>query len=682
MSAENAQGPTLVAEKTTDSGLIVPGRESSIRETISLPNLGEEIKERSATYNTPGVNPEDPYNAFYQGPVPEVSPEVAEAVKAAAEYQPAEKEVLEHVATSIDDLEKENVSQDELIDGLNEKLSQQEETIRSLEAQLADLNGKIDTLLADDAKQTEAEPERELHEKQPRRSRLLTNGVVEELVRYADDKGDEYAWRPVSERPVKAQEPTPTPGESKPAEKTDTEPKATALEDPTEPKEPSNTEPVPGKEIVPVEGSATEKEPTDTPGKEIELFDKSDSTGKEVELYESPEYSAELETAFSAAAEKYAQETAKHRNGYIGHFLHNSKYLAKITPLKKAAEWANERFGNGPLLEAREAYHRSVHDIQTSIFDKFNNIEDTPESKEAMRVAIGLEAVQRQFALESRIVAERTQQSNKTNKFVNWWTKQEGLKGNILRGLVVGGTGVAIGVGMGLAATPPIAALLAGGAAGLAIVNHINKRRANSVDAEGQTLAERQSEEDRQKVEALRLSREPGQEQWVEDLTSVVEDRTAAEKKGNRDDARRAASIGAAGAILGSGIGSGIRDAIIDATNQQTIAPKSTAEPGGQPAAPEAPKAPEILGNSFNIEDGNGYINELMDFAGTNGHPLDAIQAEQLHNDLLANFGQQYSSMPTYVEGADVRLAAPGQAAWNPGVSEFVQNWMSARGLW
>ena len=411
--------------KGADELVIAGSPVGNTREKMEFANIGE----RSTTYNTDGVRPDDPYNYFYEG-----KPEsTAEAESANPEEDPTWTgtvlKAVEAVTTDIDGLGETDKRHDAEMDALKETLAEKDQKIQELEDRLKALE-----------------------------DRLTTDSV-----------------------------------ESETSEDSETENGGESLDEPTREEQEGEIEPTEDEKV---------------PGKELELFKGEQKVpGKELELYKgdkefTPEIAPELQLMLDQVTDKYAELTAKHRMSYIGHFLKNSKHIVKIPFMRAIAEKLNDKY-DAPITEARKMYEGVINQVQGSIHSQYEAMMDaSPERDEAIKVAAGLFAIEHANKFEGKVVAERLSGDEKTNRFVNWWVRQEGIKGKIKKAFIVGGTGIAVGLVTGGLGAPAALGILLGGASGAAVADHVTKRRAKAVDGEGVTLAERQSAEDLARVEA------------------------------------------------------------------------------------------------------------------------------------------------------------------------------------
>lgn len=634
-------------EKVTESGIILPAgvdRNKNVRETKSFGNLDA----RSDTYNAPGVDPENPYNFN------------------AKEKSFKNEEVL---------LETDGLS---------------------------------------------------LAEMQPRRARTNPEtGVLEKLVKNADGS---FEWASQGERMPGVQ--VAVLGEVASAiDKVELSAAeqvkeiASLKEELTAQAEHFNRIDEQLNKLAEKLGIASEDEPVnsaeDAPGKEIELFAKrlddetpaieaveeivdADIVDDNMTAEKSDEnveaamsnieviISDEMQSALDAARDKYAEVTAKDRNGYIGHFLHSSKYLVKIPFAKKFADSINEKVDQ-KLNQAREEYKKAVYAIQV---DAFNQIleqygADNEDAHEKARIDASQIAINSEKSLELKIAAERIQRSGKYNKFLNWWVQQDGLGGKFKKAGLVAGVGLTAGVVAGLAGAPLIVGAVAGGALGAGIGAMVTKKRAGGLVEKGsdETLATRHGIEDlSQKITVAQGQLNNGEIVSVDSLSALTEERTAREKAGNRLRVKGAAGIGAAAGGFGGHLGSMAREGITNLFNTPAEA-QAPAEVQTAPETPQAPAQPELQGTSFDVQSGSSYTQELMDFAQANGHALNPDQSWQLHQDLVNQFGGDYIDIngvgnDVYTDGGDFRLAEAGSGQWQDGVGQFIQQWMANRGLW
>lgn len=463
---------------------------------------------------------------------------------------------------------------------------------------------------------------------------------------------------------------------------------------------------------------------TDTPGKEIELYaqrldDKDANETVSQRAIESTEdivdadvlgeadaqpeasiegamktiemtISEEMETALNSARDRYAELTAKDRDGYLGHFLHHSKYLIKIPFAKQFADSINEKVDQ-KLNQAREEYQKAVYDIQLDAYnqaiEQYGTLDDT--TYEQARLSASQIAINSEKSLELKIAAERMQRSGKHNKFLNWWVQQDSLGGKFKKAGLIAGVGLTAGVVAGLAGAPIIVGTVAGGAIGAGIGAMVTKKRAGGLVEKGSddTLANSQGVEDlSQKINSAQEQLSNGEVVAVASMTDVTEARTAKEKLGNRLRVKGAAGIGALGGSAGAQLGSLAREGITQLMNTPAET-QPQAETPPAPEAPQAPAQPELQGTSFDVQSGSSYTQELMDFAQANGHALNPDQSWQLHQDLLNQFGSDYidingAANDVYADGGDFRLAETGSGQWQEGVGQYIQQWMANRGLW
>ncbi len=656
------QGPNP-GETVTESGIILPAgvdRQKNVRETIQFDNLDS----RSTKYNSAGVDPNNPYNAFApEAPQPEAAaPDYAadqprrsrtnpesgateklvkysngelawvssdeaptfEKGSGEQEAQPAlHQEVLENVASGIDGLEQSNEKQDEEISELKKLLAEQSKQIAALTAQL-------ESLLAAQTKDTE--------------DAEAGDTIAEQAPKYPGQEVELY------------------------------KPKELVVIEPTNEDTPLELVEVKTKELEAVAPEIEEEGP-----KKIGLAQ---------ELYD------EIEQGISEVRDKYAELTAKNRQGYAGHFLKDdgllSRLLKKLPGAERAADWINEKVDR-ELNEARIAYEETVHDMQKQVIDGIvEQYGDDPEVLKQARMIAGDIAIKADMDFEIKATSVRMDSAGSTNKFINWWVQQDGLGGKLKKAALVAGAGLTAGAVAGLIGVP-LVGLAAGVAIGAGTGVYATKKRASGISEKGgtNTLAEKQSQEDAESKGAYAKAQIDSEDGFVRvsDLTKITEQRTADEKASNRSRVKAATAAGAAGAGIGNGLGSLAREGIDNAINNipEPEAPE-TPEPE-VPATPEAPAAPELQGLNFDVQSGSGYTQELMDFAQANGHALTPDQSFELHQGLMNQFGTDYINIngggnDVYFDGGDARLTMPGSATWNDGVGQFVQQWMTTRGLW
>ena len=657
MAPESAtQAPN---RETTPPKLIVEDRlPRNIKETIDFGDMKSDT--RSDKYTTQGVNPDDKYNAFYQ----------SEKVEAEATPLDTRDKVLEKVADGLDGLETERERQNKTIADLEAKLAAQNNEIDELKAkldaqndELAEMKQMLKELLENQAKgeAEESEAEQDIYAPdQPRRTRTQ-DGVTEKLVKYADGK---YGWEVISvdDQSIDTAENDETDGENETDPAVDIE--DAVLEDETLP-----VEPMPIEDII-----------IDEPGDAIESLENDFN-------YQMP---PELEKNWEQARDAYAELTAKHRASLLGHFLQNSKLLAAIPGVRRSADWLNDKV-DAKLDEARKEYTSALRAVQKNYSAyTFSQFEDTPELRNHIRIEAGSMAIESEGLLEAKIVTERTEKSGKASKIADWWVNQDGLGGKFKRvGIIAGVAATGVGVGLiGGMLTVPAVGIAAGIGVGAAIGARINKKRAGVVGEEASSFAAQQATADlEQKQQYVANQTASGEEVDLDELNSITEGRTGDEKEGNRIRMAGLAGAGTVAGLAGAAYGEQIRNAMdANPAPEARTAPEDIADKPAE-VAPAAPPAPEVVGTDFNVESGNGYQQELMDFASANGKGLSPEKAAELHQALVGQFGGDYidlsnQDVDTYVENGDYRFMDSGQANWDPGVSQYIQQWMASNGLW
>ncbi len=355
-----------------------------------------------------------------------------------------------------------------------------------------------------------------------------------------------------------------------------------------------------------------------------------------------PEIRQEMLDALQAASDKYAEATAKHRNGFMGHLLHNSKFIAKIPVigklLKGAAEKLNDAQDKILLGPAREEYKQAIVAIQNEIQNEiFVEQGIGPESFEAIRVEASRVAIDADMQLEMKIMASRMDRSGDTNTFVNWWVQQKGLGGKFKKAGIIVGAGLTSGVVLGLAGAPIIIGSAVGAGIGAGVGLYATKKRAAAISSRGgaETLAEQQGREDSQRKETYGNEQienrggfanleDQGGFANVADLVSTTENRTGDEKVGNRRRIKSAAGAGAIGGSAGASIGSAIRSGIENASAPTT---KELAKEPDAPsqATPEAPTIDVPQPNGISILDNEGGTEAIQRLYGANQDQARAI---------------------------------------------------------
>jgi|GEM_PF-1310716 len=628
-------------EQVTESGIILPAgvdRQKNVRETITFDNLDS----RSTKYNSAGVDPDNPYNAF----APELQSE------AQSEAQPTEESARPLAADQPKRVRTNEAGGTEKLvkyaDGSLEWVSDGSPEVPTLKAPeiqkdvtlhsevLEEVAGSLENVENKNEKQDEA---------------------IEALRKQYDELARKF--EELSERMKASGFGTDASVEAGP-----------------------HTPKYPGQEVELYTGDQGPK----YPGQELELYTGEEELGFEVVISE------EMQKTLEDAQDKYAELTAKGRNSYVGHFLHNSKFLAKIPFVKKFAESINERTDE-KIHEARDEYKQAVLAIQKEVIDQsIEALGDDPDVLKEVRMAAGDIAIQSEVNLELKIAAERMERSGKTNSFIDWWVRQEGLGGKLKKAGLIAGAGLTVGFVAGLGGAP-LLGIAAGAGLGGGIGAYATKKRSSGLTEKNgtNTLAEKQGQEDIQRKShyaRTQLENEDGVVS-IDALTDITEERTGREKASNRARLKGAAAAGTLGASAGASLGGLVREGITNATSGAEQPAKEVKHPPVEKpdAAPQAPAQPELQGMDFNVESGHGYTNELMDFAQANGHQLTPDQSFQLHQDVVRQFGGDYIDIngagnDIYQQAGDFRLAEPGAAKWADGVGQYIQQWMANRGLW
>lgn len=657
MPAETVHHPSQ-SQAPEKPQFIVPEEhvKGNVRETIDFGDMKN--GQRSDKYNTSSVNLDDEYNAFYQS---------VEKAEAATEGEESTVEThgkaLEALVDVAEKAENEAKRANDRIDAM-EKI------------QLELLNRERELRAHFEAKGG-------LAEDQPRRVRKQ-DGVTEKLVKYADGSFD---WQiiDVDTSATVAEVAAEKPG--------------TDLEvSPGENEEATADDDIVDAEIV--TDDELDQELTDIG--ELKAIDAAPVRQAIEAAPERPAIEAAQKAEFVASSEsykqvldamdKYAEITAGKRQGYLGHFLEKSKWLVKIPGMQKLGDWANDR-ADAKIREARADYETAARGMLDELkqFQAEQEIEDSKERRAEIRAEKLKLLTDMDTELELKIVSEQLEDSGKgaiTKKFVDWWVRQEGLgwKGNLKKALAVAAVGGAAGLAVGAfgLSLPGLAVgAVAGAAAGGGLMANVTKRRAGGITQTGETLAEARSNEDMEAKQAA-VETVDTDALDVANFTDVVENRTRDEQIRNRARINKGKGVGALAGGAGSALGGAIREGINGIAN---AAPQPEAPTAPKAVGPELPKTPEFQGLNFDVQDGSGYTQELMDFAQANGHALSPDQSWQLHQDIMNQFGQDYINIngdgnDIYLDNGDVRLTETGSGEWAPGVADFIKNWMTTRGLW
>ncbi len=345
------------------------------------------------------------------------------------------------------------------------------------------------------------------------------------------------------------------------------------------------------------------------------------------------EVNPEYVEALAEAREDYAQKTAKSRKSYLGRFAQGNSWVGRklksIPGVESTLEKINSKFDT-KVVEAKENYEKAYNDIAARVAQELRARGYDEETVKALGC---LGKIEQDAFLEAEIVAERSSQSKDTDKFVNWWVKQQGWKGNLKKVGVVGAAGTVAGVAWGVA-VPILAPWVAGAAAGGAIAAHVTRRRANAVGEDSLTLAERQSNADHAiKAAAANERHQADEYASVEDIINRTENRTTEELMGNRRRMKAAVAV----AKLTGGVSALITRNVFEQPPAKTTAevtpPKEPTPPAPTPEAPPVASATEVdvsgfklpwnwAENSYGTGNGANAMYELGDKAEAAGHSV------------------------------------------------------------
>ena len=447
-------------------------------------------------------------------------------------------------------------------------------------------------------------------------------------------------------------------------------------------------------------------------GKELVPYTKE---GKEVAVPEAPQHNPENDSKIAefrrqieavkqqveAARNQYAELTRKERLGYAGRLLRKdskfTRFIRKIPLVGKIADkWSAHR--SKDVDAAREAYERATHDAIKLNRDYWVlTIKSTTESgsKERLQaIKFANKDVRNSVLFEDinfeRLLQQKTELNNKQgNKFSSWWHRTKGLKGALAKGaiLVAGGAvagatvaGAGVLVGVPYLATH-FGGMVAGATTGGLIARGAVRRRANSLTEKGGdlTVAQKEMYEAIARKSAVNDGLKNAQLSDRTHTTNLTEQSSDQTMLANRGEMLRGILTGKSGGALGALAVDRVVDILFSTPKPTPSTPKPTPKAVGH----IVPK-PELLGNTFDVQYGHGLTHEWVEWAQANGHDLTPQDAWRLHLDVLNKFGRTeiIDGISTYVQNGDVRITAPGPAAWSKGVPEFAQNWMKAEGLW
>ncbi len=470
---------------------------------------------------------------------------------------------------------------------------------------------------------------------------------------------------------------------------------------------PENPESPRGTDIVPHEPTSPEVPPADggnggngnTPPSEAP------NNPEDRDKRASIEVNHKLLTDLGAARERYANLTAKDRQSFIGRFFKKEtrlgNFLKKIPGVEKVADSLNER--QGKEIEAAIAEYKSTVD---KVIEQLVTISEaqgaTPEQIEHLKRA---ELINQNAFLEKAIQENRENLAKDAGFWTNQWVNGGKLKkaGIVLAagaaaGAIVATGGAALGIGsiFGMSS-----GALAGGLAGGKVAHGVTRRRAKAIFKEGNkeggeaglTVAEHQANVDRENKDTA-LNQEGAS---VGDIVEGTEQSSDEEMYRNRKRVRTARALGAAaGGASGfaaraafEGIFGGSKSATVEAVSPDAKPPKEVVDAPKPKVVDNVGEAThstkEILkGNSFNVEYGNGFSHEWVDWAQANGKNLSIEDAYKLHEAVRGKFGDAgiINKLGTYTQNGDLRIASPGNTSWDPGVAKFAQSWLEARGKW
>ncbi|MEO5949449.1 MAG: hypothetical protein ABIP74_03525 [Candidatus Saccharimonas sp.] len=426
-----------------------------------------------------------------------------------------------------------------------------------------------------------------------------------------------------------------------------------------------------------------------------------DTTQHETENTQERPPTAELQ----ATRDRYAKLTAGDRLNYLGRIMKSNGPLSRAVKKIPGVEGLLDRLNNTSrsqvVEEARAEYEAALRALEVYGVQAAEDGNHTLEQIEQGRM---LMQIREEHALTKAVHDYQMAAGKDHSKFSDWWVRNNGLGGKILKaGVVVGatlatgGAAGAIAAGFfGVAAAAGLAGAGVGALTGGGIAKHVTDRRARSfIDKERtRTVAEREMRQDRASMEAEReggseprraveneaipLSevREPRRAigpDWVGRVTNVVEARTNEIVKNNRMRMKAAVGLGAAaGGFAGAHVGDAV-NAAMNSGGEHNIIDNPHPDEG---TPPDQRYDQMLKGHEFKVESGHSVIKEIQQAAHANGHDISMNRAEDIYNHIYHNVGDKIIHGGPEYHGptGDIRFGESGTYAWGKGILQQIVN--------
>lgn len=245
-----------------------------------------------------------------------------------------------------------------------------------------------------------------------------------------------------------------------------------------------------------------------------------------------------------------------------------------------------------------------------------------------------------------------------------------------------------IAVGLGVAAAGVGVSILGGAVAGATIGGSVGavsgalRYGKNFIASDRNRNVESLSEKD---IEDIR--KDTRSAKTIQDISERFNKSFEDEEKKQVSRRKKTAMIAMGHTALGAGLGAGAGTVV--GILGETLHTSASAVEGAIAEriadATAQSEMGEALSQSFTVESGSGYINEISQMAEGMGHTLTAEQATALHQEMYSKFGSYIEldghDVSTYTMGegvGNVGIVAPGEAHFSQEAQQYLQERMSA----
>lgn len=357
--------------------------------------------------------------------------------------------------------------------------------------------------------------------------------------------------------------------------------------------------------------------------------------------------------------------------------LENTRSIYANLLAQRSKRSINVKRRSSDLEEAKNAYHKAYAQLAELMLES-DEIEALTADEREQAIRYG-SAVETLALINAEIEEKLNSGGDKTRRFLNFWARQGGKEGGMLRKLkgmavksgVLGGAGVVAGAAASVAIAP-VAGTVAGGAAGLGAAMYIGRKlfasRINR-SADSLTVAEAQGNLKLSELNQLIVDSDEAVE--LEQITDYMDGKM-------RESIARNRTRDAVGLMLGAAAGQLIGDLVDGRFQKQVTQPEgsSPSSPGEAPSVtppdeqdvigtpvPAPEDVPDVLSDieyiPHTVQKGEGITHVIQDLARDNGVELTPQELFDIYNENKAEFASLDHVAPMNVTG-DYGIATPG----------------------